>query len=275
MSNNYLKAIIDLNTLNQYTTFNTFAPCDALKPYIERFWSLKWQLPEQTYYDQKIIPNPHVSLVWYMDNNPMATDQNVVIEGVIKELFNYRLIGKGEILGAKFHIGGLSSFTSEKMSHFTDKKEGTAAYMPTFRTQDLKPHPKVQDNIRQVEQQLMSLNPTLDSQAQTAAKLVAHLNLNQAITSVEALANAFHMSTRSLQRIFETYVGVNPKWVIRVFRLQEIKTSIENGAQLDWAEIALNLGYNDQSHMIIDFKSILGVSPEVFKTSLDGLLKSY
>jgi len=51
------------------------------------------------------------------------------------------------------------------------------------------------------------------------------------------------MSIRSLQRLFQEYVGVAPKWVIRRYRLHEVAAAIRDGSgNPDWAELALDWG---------------------------------
>jgi AraC-like DNA-binding protein len=66
---------------------------------------------------------------------------------------------------------------------------------------------------------------------------------------------------RSLQRLFSRYVGVSPKWVIRRYRLHELLEQMHSGRHLDWAQVAIDLGYFDQAHLINDFKSITGYAP--------------
>jgi AraC-like DNA-binding protein len=69
------------------------------------------------------------------------------------------------------------------------------------------------------------------------------------------------MSVRGVQRLFSQYVGVSPKWVIRRYRLHELLERIHSGQALDWAQLALDLGYFDQAHLINDFKTITGYTP--------------
>jgi AraC-like DNA-binding protein len=74
---------------------------------------------------------------------------------------------------------------------------------------------------------------------------------------------------RLLQRIFNDYVGVSPKWVIRWYRLYEPVETLNSGAELDWVQLALELGYFDQAHMINDFRSVVGFSP-MYKQQLSS-----
>ncbi|MGC2278440.1 MAG: helix-turn-helix domain-containing protein, partial [Candidatus Acidiferrales bacterium] len=60
-------------------------------------------------------------------------------------------------------------------------------------------------------------------------------------------------------------VGVSPKWVIRRYRLHEAIEKFNSCSRPDWAQLALELGYFDQAHLINDFRSIVGYSPSQYQ----------
>ena len=84
---------------------------------------------------------------------------------------------------------------------------------------------------------------------------------------VDDLAARHDVPVRRLQRLFLEYVGVGPKWVIRRYRLQE---AVERAAsaQLSWADLAADLGYSDQAHLVRDFTAVAGVSPAAYARSV-------
>jgi AraC-like DNA-binding protein len=82
-----------------------------------------------------------------------------------------------------------------------------------------------------------------------------------ALRRVDQLAEASGQSVRGLQRLFADYVGVSPKWVMRRSRLHEAALRADSGDPVDWAELAIDLGYADQAHLTRDFTATLGVSP--------------
>jgi AraC-like DNA-binding protein len=75
------------------------------------------------------------------------------------------------------------------------------------------------------------------------------------------LVSQFYLTERTLQRLFNRYVGVSPSWVIRRYRIHDAIAQLDQGEVLDWPALAVDLGYFDQSHFIKDFKNIIGVSP--------------
>src|SRR5690606_18604312 len=96
---------------------------------------------------------------------------------------------------------------------------------------------------QQAEQALLAQLPERDGQVEWAARIVQEVMHDRSIVSVEQISGRHGMSSRQLQRLFRKYVGVTPKWVIRRFRLQEAAERIERNADIDWADLAAELGY--------------------------------
>jgi AraC-like DNA-binding protein len=74
---------------------------------------------------------------------------------------------------------------------------------------------------------------------------------------------------RQLQRLFKEYVGVSPKWVIQRYRLLDAAERVAAGTIVNWADLALELGYADQAHFIRDFKGLVGRSPAEYARRLE------
>ena len=70
---------------------------------------------------------------------------------------------------------------------------------------------------------------------------------------------------RSVQRLFREYVGVPPKWVIRRYRLHELVERLHSGQAFEGAQLALDLGYADQAHLIHDFRHLVGYTPTGYR----------
>jgi AraC-like DNA-binding protein len=68
-------------------------------------------------------------------------------------------------------------------------------------------------------------------------------------------------SGRTTQRVFRRYVGVPVKWVLCRYRLQQAALEIETYPDVDFADLAVRLGWYDQAHFINDFRSMLGCMP--------------
>jgi AraC-like DNA-binding protein len=80
--------------------------------------------------------------------------------------------------------------------------------------------------------------------------------------SMKDLASRLDVGERNLQRRFKTLTGISPKQFARVARMERVVAARLKGS--DWAEIAYATGYNDQAHLINDFRSLAGAPPETF-----------
>lgn len=80
--------------------------------------------------------------------------------------------------------------------------------------------------------------------------------------SVASLAAAHGISTRYLHQLFTAQVGVGAKRFCRIQRVLSTLAKARKGWEYGWADLALSQGYYDQSHMIDEFQSLLGASPQ-------------
>jgi AraC-like DNA-binding protein len=80
--------------------------------------------------------------------------------------------------------------------------------------------------------------------------------------TVERMADAAGVSRQHLTRAFRESVGVTPKLYCRLARFRA--GLAHTGG--DWADVALELGYADQSHMIAEYREFSGLTPGTLTT---------
>ena len=100
--------------------------------------------------------------------------------------------------------------------------------------------------------------------SELAGRIVDGICAEREILAVEDVVARFNIGKRTLQRLFDRYVGVSPIWVIRVYRLHEIIERLKAGEAIDFAVLSQDLGYFDQPHFVKDFKSIVGRTPSEY-----------
>ncbi|WP_050726739.1 AraC family transcriptional regulator [Vulgatibacter incomptus] len=81
---------------------------------------------------------------------------------------------------------------------------------------------------------------------------------------MDRIAERIGVTTRHLLRLFDRHVGCSPKQVARLARFARLRSHLAGSAAIDWAGLAAELGYADQSHLIADFRRLLGETPEQF-----------
>lgn len=75
------------------------------------------------------------------------------------------------------------------------------------------------------------------------------------------VADRLGISERHLRTIFTREVGLSPKHFARIARLRHV---LAQAGTRQWSHLADDAGFFDQSHMITDFRTLMGVSPAAF-----------
>jgi AraC-like DNA-binding protein len=79
--------------------------------------------------------------------------------------------------------------------------------------------------------------------------------------TIDRVAAAAGVSRQHLARAFAYHVGVSPKTFARVMRFRR---ALELAGGHNWDDLAAELGYFDQSHLIADFREFAGTTPVPF-----------
>lgn len=83
--------------------------------------------------------------------------------------------------------------------------------------------------------------------------------------SLAELAQSVNLSVWRLCHIFKSDVGMPPIRYLRLLRMERAKDLLESSF-LSVKEIAYQVGLNDESHFVRDFKSTYGYSPALYRS---------
>lgn len=81
---------------------------------------------------------------------------------------------------------------------------------------------------------------------------------------VGALAEELGWSRRRLIARFREEIGLPPKTAARLLRFERARELAEAAERPDWARVAVEAGYYDQSHLINEFRDVTGRTPATF-----------
>lgn len=91
--------------------------------------------------------------------------------------------------------------------------------------------------------------------------LCAWVNESGGCLTVDEMAASAGVTRQHLTREFGKYVGLPPKVYGRLARFHAALRRVARGAWGRWAEVAVTVGYSDQSHMIAEFRTFSGLTP--------------
>lgn len=231
-----------------------FWPDEALAPFVEHYWTVRWDLAEPEV--REVLPHPSVHL---------AVERGLTrVVGIPSGRFTTRLEGEGRVLGVKFRPGGFRPWIQGPVCELTgrtlppDEVLGSGA---TALEERALAEADPAAAFERIESWLLRRRPPRDERAEWIAGVVERAATDRGITRVEHLVRGIGIGVRVLQRLFAEYVGVSPKWVIQRYRLHEAAERIAAGEVAGWADLALELGYADQAHFIRDFRRWVGRTP--------------
>ena len=238
-------------------------PSAALADLVEHYWYVRWDLRNLPPQQQATLPHPNVHLV--IERNES------LIYGVHTERFERCLEGLDFVFGIKFKPGGFYPFLKAPVSTLANRSlpaqsvfgVGCPSLAPRIAT-----CASVDAMTVVAEAFLLANLAPPDPNVARASMLVSTIAGDLGITSVDRLMATAGIDKRALQRIFQKYVGIGPKWVIKRYRLHEAIAQIQDGAPVDWAALSLELGYFDQAHFGRDFRALVGQSPTEYARSL-------
>lgn len=81
---------------------------------------------------------------------------------------------------------------------------------------------------------------------------------------VGEVARRVGVSHGHLDREFTRIVGIAPRRLARLRRVQRLLAAVEVHGEVAWADLAADLGWSDQSHLIRDVKRHTGVTPSAY-----------
>ena len=122
--------------------------------------------------------------------------------------------------------------------------------------------PTFKQAIRIVEDALLTrlaAAPAADPMVMNALWLLAR---DPAVARIESVQRASGCSQQQFIRRFVAVVGLTPKRYARVLRFSGLLSSAVRVGPRDWAGLAAEWGYFDQSHLIHEFKELAGDDTE-------------
>ncbi|MEP7042092.1 MAG: AraC family transcriptional regulator [Dokdonella sp.] len=231
-------------------------PPAQLQPFVQHLWIVRWDLRGQAPQVRETLPHPSVHLIF-----ERALTR---IYGVHTVRYTRVLEGEGCVFGVKFRPGGFRPFLRRPLSTLADS---SLALPDVFGAASIGLEGEVLacgDELGMIDvvtRFFAQHLPPADADIDRAADIVDQIDRDRRLTTVEAVVARSGLGKRALQRLFNEYVGVGPKWVINRFRLHEAIEQLAAGKPLDWSVLALDLGYFDQAHFIHDFRKLVGRTP--------------
>jgi AraC-like DNA-binding protein len=240
---------------------------EALRPFVERYWSVRWDLTGRPPFRSEVLSHPSVNVSVEDGTHPRFGVRlpAVLLHGVVTRRFAVDLVGAGRVVAVKFRPGGFAVFTGARPArNSVGPLRGELAVDAGRLLREVLAE---DDGLAAAGVLDAALSPLAPAPTQPYLQLQAMLEAmagDRRLIRVDQVAELGGVSVRSLQRLFATLVGVTPKAVLARYRLQDAAAAIDAGTVDDLAALAVELGWFDQAHFSRDFRSAVGTTPSAY-----------
>jgi AraC-like DNA-binding protein len=254
--------------LAQYVQLDRAASSPELAPWVENHWSLRWELPPDASYLSCTLPHPacHLSVEPGHPREGLPDDP-VVVTGVPTRRFDVMIRGSGWVQSVKFRPGGLTSLTGHPARDLRDTTVPATQVFPKATTDALRrlgPGVPSEKCREVVERALRALRTEPEDDYLTVLDVVGQMLGDRGLIRVAEVEECCGIGKRTLQRLFERYVGVSPKWVLSRYRMHDVVTALDEGYDGSLADLAAEYGWFDQAHFTREFTELIGIPPSEY-----------
>ena len=254
--------------LAQHASVERMACADALAPWVENYWLLRWDLPPGRTYLSSTLPHPACTLsVERGHQRPEVGDDPVVVTGVLTHRFDVDVRDQGWVFGVKFRPGGLTSLAGVSARPLRDATVEASAVLPSATVAamralgpDLSPA-----ECRQRVDSILHTDQEPEPAYETVLEVVSAMLEDRSLVRVAQVEERCGIEKRRLQRLFERYVGATPKWTLARYRIHDAVSDLDGGYAGSLADLAARYGWFDQAHFTREFTELVGVPPGAYQ----------
>jgi AraC-like DNA-binding protein len=243
------------------------APPPALAPYIRCLWTLRGDADANDG-GEPVLPDgcPEVVLNFgdrfrrHLGHGGVERQPRTLIAGQLTRAIAIEPEGRIDLLGIRFHPWGAAPFLRVSASELRDRMIGLS---------DLNWLDRALQRIGDADDDgwrlalatgaLAECLPRAHCLRASAPRAVALVHAGS--DSVRAMAAALGTTVRNVQQAFQHEIGMSPKTLMRIARLQRAAGMVRGGAGMTLSRIAHAAGYYDHAHFTRDCRDIAGLTP--------------
>lgn len=260
------RAVLRPEKLVQDVVRVAYPPAGPLSRWVEQVWSLAWSRPVPPT-TSALITHPTLHLTVeagppgeVRHGHPMPA---ALVHGVaVQHRFAPRLPAHGWVVGLHLVPGAAADLLGRSADTLTDRVVRWEEVWPGWDLDGVwradGPAARAEALEAEAVRVVGDRRPGPDGQRARSVERLARTD--RTLRSVEDLAARVALSTRQLQRLCRTHLGVTPRWLLRRARVLDAHELLSTtGASV--AEVAAELGWFDQAHLTRDYTAVTGIPP--------------
>lgn len=254
--------------------YQTFQPHSDLASLVKCYWTL--EVPAVESQRQIIIPDGCIEMIFILGDDvkritsgdDFTIQPRAMLLGQFVEPFFVEPTGYVDSFAVRFYPYGFANFLKTPIKNLAEKETPIELL---FGEQDGKALEEriiqaagTSERIKIVEEFLLNKlrnKSTIDQVVKSTIDIIFSTNGGAPINSI---LNGDSSKRRQLERKFLKQVGMSPKQLCKVIRLQTALRMLLSQQAESLTKIAYESDYYDQAHFIKDFKEFTGTNPGDF-----------
>lgn len=224
---------------------------------------------------QRVVPDGCMEMIFndgdlfyqMLENGTRLQQPRCFVFGQITSPLDIEPSGSTGIFAIRFHPDGFAPFTTLSM-HSLDNRAVPLAEL--YGRTGVELEKNILDErsttvrIAIIESFLLNRLNSLEGTDALAKSSVDMLLRSKGQVSIDDLAGQLNTSRRQLERRFSSAIGLSPKQLAKIIRLQATLKLMEQEQFTSLTSLAHENGYFDQAHFIKDFREFTGMTPRQF-----------
>jgi len=255
--------------------YQTFQPKSDLAPLVKCYWTL--EVPaEKDPQQQRIIPDGCIEMAFilgddikrYTSKDEFILQPRAMVLGQTIERFYIQPTGYVKSFAVRFYPYGFANFVTVPIKTLANKETPLEQLFEKALARKLEQKiiaaSNTQERIAIIEDFLLQKFRSEATIESIAKSTVDAILATKGSISITAILQDDVAKRRQLERMFEKQIGISPKQLGKVIRLQTALQMLLNGQSENLTHIAYESDYYDQAHFIKDFKEFTGITPKAF-----------
>lgn len=265
--------------------YQTFTPHPDLESFVSCYWTL--EVPaEINPQRQRIIPDGTIEMAFilgedirrYINEDEFILQPRSMVLGQTIEPFYIEPTGYVNTFAIRFYPFGFSNFVDIPIENLANKETPLKELFGNRTVKALEKKINLAENVKEKIQTIETFLLGKLNEAKTIDKIVKttidFLMLSKGNASINSIIKNDKSKRRQLERKFKKEIGISPKQLGKVIRLQTALKLLLNQEAEKLTNIAYKCEYFDQAHFIRDFREFTGIAPKDFLGNENMMLSS-
>lgn len=255
--------------------YQTFQSHSDLESVVKCYWTLEVPAGASAQ-RQRIIPDGCIEMIFilgedvkrYTNGDKFIIQPRAMVLGQITEPFVVEPMGFVNSFAIRFYPYGFASFSPWPLKDLANKETPISFLFGENVSKELEKNivqaKDTEERIVTIENFLLSQlknKSTIDNIVRTTVETIF---LTGGSASINAILKDDASKRRQLERNFRKQIGISPKQLGKVIRLQTALQMLISQESENFTRIAYESEYYDQAHFIKDFKEFTGITPKEF-----------